>query len=216
MFDDARHCIQRGRQFGRPGDGAQRTVIDHVAAVGLEDLAAPFAQADGRPRIAQRIQRGGQTQGGGFVPEGHHFDRQDEFAQARHQLGFVGDHDHAARRGGHDLFAQQHAAAALDQVQVAVGLVGAVNGQIERGQIVQRRQRDAHLAGQGRRLFGGRHAKQLEPAAHTRAQHFHEYLGGGAGAQPQLHAAFDIVQRLGGGGFFQNVLVGHETSGVMA
>ena len=63
------------------------------------------------------------------------------------QLALVGNHDHALRRRRDDLLAQQRAAAALDQAQLVVDLVGAVDGQVEIRLVVERRQRDAEALG---------------------------------------------------------------------
>ena len=43
----------------------------------------------------------------------------------------IGDDDHPLRRGGDDLLAQQRAAAALDEAEIAVDLIGAIDGKIE-------------------------------------------------------------------------------------
>ncbi len=61
----------------------------------------------------------------------------------RHPFRFIGDHNHPRRGRGDDLLAQQRAAAALDQRQVGRDLVCAVDGQIELGRLVERRQRNA-------------------------------------------------------------------------
>ena len=61
-------------------------------------------------------------------------------------LGGIGDDDHALGRDGDDLLAQQRAAAALDQAQLAVELVGAVDGEIEERRVVERGERDAERA----------------------------------------------------------------------
>ena len=91
----------------------------------------------------------------------------------------------------------------------AIGLVGAIDGQVQRRQIVQRRQGDAQLARQRSGLLGCWHAEQLFAAAHPGRQHLDKDFGCGAGAQPQLHAVLDIVQSLGGDGAFEGVLVSH-------
>ena len=64
-------------------------------------------------------------------PNGIDLDRQRKAAERSHPFGIVGDHDHAVRRRRDDLFAQQRAAAALDQVAARIDFVGAVDGQIE-------------------------------------------------------------------------------------
>ena len=61
------------------------------------------------------------------------FDRQRKAAERLDQLRSVGNDDHALRSRRDDLFAQQRAAAALDQRQRRVDLVGAVDGQMTIG-----------------------------------------------------------------------------------
>ena len=63
------------------------------------------------------------------------------------QLRLVDDHDELLGAHLHHLLAQQRAAAALDQVEVRVDLVRAVDGDVEAAELVERRQRDAELLG---------------------------------------------------------------------
>ena len=89
--------------------------------------------------------RGGGLDGapGRRKAERHHLDRQRKPAEHRHPLGVVGDDDHAGRCRGNDLFAQQCAAAALDDGEVGGDLVGAVHREVELRRLVERRQRNA-------------------------------------------------------------------------
>ena len=88
----------------------------------------------------------------------------------RDALGVVGDHHHAIRGHGDDFFAQQRAAAALDEPQRAVDLVGAIDGQVELGEIVERGQLDAGPLGQKARVLRCRHAEDFEPRLHLLPQ----------------------------------------------
>ena len=63
--------------------------------------------------------------------EAHHLDGQGKPAEPVDALGGIGDDHHALGRDGHDLLPQQGPPAALDQPQVVVELVGAVDGKIE-------------------------------------------------------------------------------------
>ena len=51
-------------------------------------------------------------------------------AQHTDPFGLVDNADEFPRRSGQDFFARQGAAAALDQVQVLVGLIGAIDVEI--------------------------------------------------------------------------------------
>jgi hypothetical protein len=66
-------------------------------------------------------------------------------AQAGHQLGLVDDAHKLVRDQLDHLLAQQRAAPALDQVELRVDLVGAVDGQVQAGDGVQGGQGDAQL-----------------------------------------------------------------------
>ena len=126
--------------------------------------------------------------------EGHDLERQREGAQGLDLLGGVGDDDHAAGRGGNDLLAQQGAAAAFDQAQLAVDLVGTVDGQIEKRQIVQRRHADAESLGLRLRRRGGGDTNDLETAGNLLAEQVDELRGRRAGAEAEPHSAFDILE----------------------
>src|SRR5690554_7786563 len=62
---------------------------------------------------------------------GNDLHRQREFAQNAHHLGFVGNTDKGLGDGSHNLFPGQGAAAALDQLQALVGLVGTVDIELD-------------------------------------------------------------------------------------
>ena len=110
----------------------------------------------------------------------------------------------------HDLLAQQRAAAAFDEVEFAVRFVGAVHHQVERREVVEVGQHDAERARELRGALRGRHADELQPAAHARAQQLDKGLGGRARTEAQLHAVGDEVQRAGGRGAFEGGRVGHS------
>ena len=101
-------------------------------------------------------------------------------------------------RGGgrrHDLFAQQRAAAALDQRQIGIDLVGAVDGQIELRRLVERRQRHAEFQAKRRGALGGRHADDLQPALDALGQQPDELFRRRAGADAEPHAVLDMAER---------------------
>ena len=64
-------------------------------------------------------------------PERDNFDRQRKSPKCVHLLAGICNHDHAVACGGHDLFVQMRATAALDQVQLAIRFVGAVDIDLE-------------------------------------------------------------------------------------
>ena len=99
------------------------------------------------------------------------------------QLGIVDDADEAARRGGDDLLAGQCRAAALDETQLRIGLVGAVDVHVEVADRVQIQDFDAVLL-QTRR--GALRTRYGTPNAHfARSQRIDEEVHGGAGADAE-------------------------------
>ena len=124
---------------------------------------------------------------------GNHFDREREGAQHVDQLGVVDDADEALRGGGDDLLAGERGAAALDQRAVA------------RWPRRRRRYRDSRSPGgieiefrnaRGPQAFGGL-ARARDCAFElyfTVFQHFYELGHGGARADTQHHAVFDVAR----------------------
>ena len=108
---------------------------------------------------------------------------------------FVGDHDHAIRRRGDDLFAQQRAAAALDDIERRIDFIGAIDGQIEPVDVVERGQLDAASYRVGAGRFRGRHADHVKPGADPFAQKFDEMFRGRTGAEAELHAVAHMLER---------------------
>ena len=83
-------------------------------------------------------------------PKRNDLDRQRKAAERLDPFRLVGNHDHAVGSRRHDLFPQQGAAAALDEVERGVDLVGAVDGQVEPVDLVQRGQANAAADGDRR------------------------------------------------------------------
>src|SRR5262245_4556903 len=133
-------------------------------------------------------------------PERHHLDGQRETPQHLDTLGLIGDHDHARARCGDDLLVEERATGALDEPQLAVNLVGAIDREVEHGRGVERGERDALGLSLHACRLRGRHALNLEARAHALAQQRDDVLGGGAGTEPEPHAvvhAFERARRRG-------------------
>jgi len=103
-----------------------------------------------------------------------------------------GDDDEPLGGDGDDLLARVRAPAALDQPGPGGDLVGAVDRDVQRRELVERldgqTQRDRRGLGRGR----GRHAAQGEPARGQRGQQRRDRR---AGAEPDAHPVLD---QLGG------------------
>src|SRR5712692_2013750 len=140
-------CVEGFRVADAVGEEA---IQDDVAVVGVEDVAVSLAQLDLRAQGLQLPVYGGHGERYGF--DGHRSGMSklwDEFA-------CIGYDDEAARGGCHDFFAQECAAATFDEAQLAVDLVGPVDGQVKLRVGVQVGEGDAQAAGElGGGLRGG-------------------------------------------------------------
>ena len=137
------------------------------------------------------------------------FHRQREGAQHRYQLAGVGDADEGLGHGGDDLLAGQCGAAALDQVQAFVALVGAVDVELQLGGAVEVVDRYA-MALQA--CCGGFGAGDGAIEVHlVLGQCVDEEVGGGAGADANdalaVEARENVVDGGLGHGLFQLILV---------
>ena len=185
-----------------------------MAAIGQEGLPGrgrPEAQLAVRARLADRLADGG---AGRREAERHDLDRQREAPEPLDALSPVGDDDHAPARRGDDLLAQERPAAALDQAQLVVELVGAVDGEVELRDLVERRERHAFALGLIPRRLGGRNRDDREAGPHPRGQQRDERGCRRAGAEPELHAVAHEPDGALGGGALEGV--GAHGSGRMA
>ena len=111
---------------------------------------------------------------------GDDFHRQREGAEHRHQLALVGDADEGLGHGGNDLLAGQGGAAALDQVQVFIAFIGAVDVELQVAGAVQVVHRDAMgLEARGGGVGAGHGAVEIHLVL---GQGIDKEVGGGAGA----------------------------------
>ena len=115
---------------------------------------------------------------------------------------FIGDDDHARRRGRHDLLPQQCAAATLDEAEIGPDLVGAVDRQVKLRRLVQCRQRHADPLGIAPGRVGGWDTNDLQAGTDALAEQLHEMLRRGARAQAQPHARTDVFEGPSGRGTF--------------
>ena len=147
VLDHAGHALEGLVERLGIVDARERAVEKYVAAVGHEGAAVL-----GQPQLdlARAADVGGHRadqRARGGEPEAHRFDGKRKLAEHPDALGCVGDDDHALGGHGHDLLAQQRTAAALDEAQVGVDLVGAIDRQIEERLVVERGERDAQALG---------------------------------------------------------------------
>ncbi len=91
-------------------------------------------------------------------------------AEHRYPFQFIGDHDEARGCRGDDLFPQQRAATALDQVQIGRDLVGAIDREVELGRLLERGEGDAEAFRIAARHFRRRHGDHLETSGNPRSR----------------------------------------------
>ena len=141
----------------------------------------------------------------------HDFDRQREGTQRLDQLGAVGDAHELARHGRDDLLARQRRAAALDHGAGRVDLVGAVDVDGNRRDVVQVEHLDA-VAAQARRRRFGRCNGALD-ARLDLAEFVDEEVRGGAGADADDFAVDHVIDG-GAGHRLLEFVLSHDGVGV--
>jgi hypothetical protein len=152
-----------------------------VPLVGHDDVAA-LVQAQLRARHEREEAPPG-------VPprEAHDLDGQrTRLAQSRDLLPGLRDDDEALSRRHHEFLAQHRRAPALDQPELRVNLVGAVDGQCESHVPIEVDHLDAPLA---QELFGASRCRRRADAAV--AQQLQHRPDGTAGPEPDRHSRLD-------------------------
>ncbi len=76
-----------------------------------------------------------------------------EFAQLWYQFGFIGKNEQFARCGSYHFFLQQSAATAFYQLQAWVYFIGAIDGDVNRSNVVQFGQGNIMFGAEGGRFF---------------------------------------------------------------
>src|SRR5690606_38677742 len=128
------------------------------------------------------------------------FHRQRKLAQHVDQLRLVGDADEPSGGSGDDFFPGQRAAAALDELQAAVGLVGTVHIDRDVADLVEVEHADAVIA----QSTGGGFGAGYGPGdvALDAGQGIDEEVHGRAGADTDHFAPDHVIQRRQRGGLF--------------
>ena len=126
MSHHARDAHDLGGRLPGGREGAEPCVHDVIPVVrpkGVSVLAPKF------DRGSERLQ----GVGGEAPSERVHLDgNRDLRSEARHELGFVHDHDELLGRGSDDLLAEQRAAQPFDQIEFRIHLIGSVDAEVRR------------------------------------------------------------------------------------
>jgi hypothetical protein len=107
--------------------------------------------------------------------EADHLDRNGvPGAEPLDQLGRLGHHHQPGRGQGDELLAQQRSPAPLDQVELPVQLVGAIERKVQDAGAVQLDQLDTGRPDQGGGALGGDSGPQRRPRAPAGADRLHQ------------------------------------------
>lgn len=133
---------------------------------------------------------------GVFVAEGRDLDGDGEArSESVAEFGFIDDDDEFVRADLDHLFAEEGSASALDEVEVGVDLIRAIDGHVELGVRVEGDEGDAELlglllgadrGGDGNDVFELAGLEELAEALDGE-------VGGGARSEPHDHAGLDVV-----------------------
>ena len=96
-----------------------------------------------------------------------------------------------ARGGGNDFFVEERAAAAFDQVELRVELIGAVDGDVDLLDFVKIGERDAEFRGGFARVDRGGDAADFQPGFDAIADELDGVGGGRAGAEADDLTVFE-------------------------
>src|SRR5258706_11935327 len=107
MLDNARYRVQQSRQPRRIADAIEMGIDNPVAAIGDKSVTVLALSDHHLPGNAAFRKCKPHAAPGCCEAERNDLDGQGKAAKYFDPFGIVGDHDHAIRGAGHDLFAQQ-------------------------------------------------------------------------------------------------------------
>ena len=150
---------------GQRRNAALKNVVAVVRDKGPAAFRAEFAANTERCEAALTKRRA----------EWDDFDRQQPMrAEHRHALFLAHENDQASCRRRHNLFAQQGAATAFDQVEVRRYFVGAVHRDVDRLDLAERRERNAELSGKVRSRLRSGDAAHPQAGSHCPGESVNE------------------------------------------
>ena len=134
--------------------------------------------------------------------------------QIVYELGLINDDDELLAGALDHLFSKEGAAAALDEVEEGIDLVGAVDGEIDGGVGVEIGEGDAEGEGLVVGFGGGGDSDDVFEfsLAEELVNVVDGVLGSGVGAEAEHHAGLDILDGLVGGDFLE-VVLGEDDEG---
>jgi len=202
MLDHSGHIAQSARQRRRIDDLSEAAIENVMVFVGHE-----WRSVGASPEFADGAQRGYFFRQNGLCKRDDLY-RQWKLTERGYELAGIGHYDHPLRCRCDDLFPQQRATSALDETQPWIGLIGAIDCDVDLGMFVQRGEGDTQAACQ---FSGGdrcRDANDLKPSLHPLAERDHRKIRSGSGAEADDVAILDQFRRRASCQFFF-ALIGH-------
>ncbi len=195
VLDDARDGVEGSAEHDRVGDRVEPGIHDQIAVVGPS-----LADVD---RLCAEVVHTGRNDAGGEV---EHLEWCAERSETLDELGLVDDHDEAGTHLGDELLSRVSTASTLGEVEVGVDLVGAVDGDVERADVVGRGDLDPERHGE---LFGPNRGSGADDVEVLLAERADRVIDGRAGAESYAHTGLHQLSRLSPGRLLRFVL-GHR------
>ena len=186
VLHDAGDGIDRSGDLDRPKGLAEGCIQDVIALVCDEWFSADRAKRHTGSEL-------GKMRSNELAREGHDFDRQRKLAESSNDFASVYDHDHPARSGGHDLLSEQGAATAFDRLKVAIDLVGAVDREVYRTELLKRNERHRETTSEHFGRSGGGDSGDAKALPNAVAQALNGIGCCASGPKANEHAIFDLV-----------------------
>lgn len=188
VLHDAGDGIDRSGDLNWPKALAEGCIQDVIALVCEEWFSLDRA----KPHTGSKV---GKMRSNELAREGHDFDRQRKLAEPSNDFACVYDHDHPARSGSHDLLSEQGAATAFDRLKVAIDLVGAVDREVYRTELLKRNERHRETTSEHFGRSGGGDSGDAKALPNAVAQALNGIRCCASGPKSNEHAVFDLVDR---------------------
>src|SRR5213080_4318904 len=186
VLDYPGNPVQKDLEAGGILDPVHMKVQEIMPALRLEDVSPPLPKDSLTTQFLNPAC-------GASPPERHYLDRQrHRMTQDRSPLRVIHDDDELPSRDRHDLFSQERTAAALDEIELRINLIGAVDRQVDRPGILSLKQRNAVVSRQLCSFQGSGHPSNAQPCSDPLAQRQNHEFRSRAGAQADYHPPADI------------------------
>jgi hypothetical protein len=146
VLDDSSGLAQAACQRFGIGNCLELAIKDVVAAIGHQRVIEAAPQTN-RDIFKARISKDPLKMLFGTSPaESNHLNRERESSKLSDKFSFINDRNHFFGSACDNLFPKKTGTSPLDHAAAIINLIGAVDCQVERGDIVQVRDRDSDFA----------------------------------------------------------------------